>query len=89
MITQLSQGRVDEVTAAMSKWHNTETGRGLIRLVLEMEGMEGILSRWDDDVPMDGLLESAYREIPALSISAGTSEIMLYLIAASGLRTFE
>lgn len=88
-ISQLARGEVNDVTAAMSKWYNTEIGRGLVRLGTEMDGLEGLLSRWDREAPMDGLIEAAYREVPGLTLSAGTSEIMLYLIAASGLKLFE
>jgi alkylation response protein AidB-like acyl-CoA dehydrogenase len=88
-ISQLARGEVNDVTAAMSKWYNTEIGRGLVRLGVEMDGMDGLLTRWDGEAPMDGVIEAAYREVPGLTLSAGTSEIMLYLIAAAGLKVYE
>jgi len=85
IISQLQRGELDNVQAAMSKWYNTEVGRHIARLGVDMEGLAGTLSRWDGEAPMGGLLEAAYRECPGLTISAGTSEIMLYVIAAVGL----
>jgi alkylation response protein AidB-like acyl-CoA dehydrogenase len=83
IISQQTRDELDVVASAMSKWYNTEIARAVTRLSLEMEGLEGILSRWDAEAPMSGVLEAAHRESPGLTIAAGTSEIMLYLISAS------
>lgn len=89
VMSNLSRGEIDEVASAMAKWYNTELGKSVVRLALELEGLDGSLSQWDGEAPMGGALEAAYRESPGLTISAGTSEIMLYLIASTGLRVYE
>jgi alkylation response protein AidB-like acyl-CoA dehydrogenase len=89
VMSNLSRGEIDEVASAMAKWYNTELGKSVVRLALELDGLDGTLSRWDGEAPMGGALEAAYRESPGLTISAGTSEIMLYLIASTGLRIYE
>jgi len=91
VVSLLERGRLDEVAAAMSKWHNSETAQRIALLGAELEGLDGALSRWDGEgaAPLGGLLEAAYRESPGLTLSAGSSEIMLYLISASGLKVFE
>ena len=52
----------------------------------EIGGIEALLTRWDGDALAGGLLEAHYREAPGNTIAAGTTEIMLYLIAYRGLR---
>jgi alkylation response protein AidB-like acyl-CoA dehydrogenase len=91
VISQLERDQLDEVAAAMSKWHNTELGRRIARLGMELEGLDGTLSRWDGgaEAPLGGMLEAAVRESPGLTLSAGSSEIMLYVISATGLKVFE
>jgi alkylation response protein AidB-like acyl-CoA dehydrogenase len=88
VVAGIDRGELDEVASAMSKWFNTELGRQVARLALDVEGLDAVLSRWDPEAPAAGLLEAAYRESPGLTISAGTSEIMLYLVASSGLGLF-
>jgi alkylation response protein AidB-like acyl-CoA dehydrogenase len=85
MIAGLVKGQMDDVAAAVSKWYCSEIGQEVTRLGVEMEGLPGTLSRWDGEAPMDGIVEAAHREVPGLTISAGTSEMMLYLIAGVGL----
>lgn len=87
IITQQARGETDTLAAAMSKWYNTEFARSVTRLALEVEGLEGVLSSWDEQAPMAGVLEAAYRECPGLTISAGTSEIMLHIISTIILQT--
>jgi len=89
MICQIDRGDIDPVAAAKSKWFNTETGRRVARLGLELDGLEGCLSRWDPESPLWGLMEAAYREAPGMTLSAGTSEMMLYTIAVAGLEINE
>lgn len=89
VLSNISRGKIDEVASAMAKWYNTELGKQVVRLWLELEGLEAVLSQWDGEAPLDGILEGAYRETPGMTIAAGTSEIMLYVIAANGLRLFQ
>jgi alkylation response protein AidB-like acyl-CoA dehydrogenase len=89
VMSNLARGEIDEVASAMSKWWSTELGREVARLALDVGGLEVLLSSMDDEAPAAGLLEAIYREAPTLTISAGTSEIMLYLIATNGLGIYQ
>ncbi len=86
VISAQARGEVDDVHSAMSKMVGTELGKRVVQVGLEIGGLEALLSRWDDDPWADGLLEAYYREAPGGAIAAGTTEIMLYLIAYRGLR---
>lgn len=83
VVSQLARDQLDPVASAMSKWYNTELARPVMQLALDMDGLEGTLSRWDGQAPLGGVLEAAQRETPGLTLSAGTSEIMLYLISGN------
>jgi alkylation response protein AidB-like acyl-CoA dehydrogenase len=85
IIANHARGRIDDAAAAMSKWYNTELGRPIGRLALDLDGLDGTLSRWDGAAPIAGRMEAALREAPGLTISAGTSEIMLYAVSAGSL----
>lgn len=84
-ITNLCDGRTDDVQSAIAKWYATEVAKELAGVALEAVGLDGVLDARDGDAPVDGVIEAAYRETPGLTLAAGTSEIMLYLIAGSGL----
>lgn len=72
-VDQLDTGRVDAVIAAVTKLWCSETARSVAWWCAETVA------------PLDGgLLESAYREAPGLTLSAGTSEMMLELVASAG-----
>ncbi len=88
VISKLERHELDDVASAMSKWLNTELAREVVRAGMDVEGLEGVLSSWDGEAPCGGLLEAVYRESPGQTISAGTSEVMLYVIAANGLRLY-
>jgi len=89
MISQLTRNEVDSIQAAAAKWYTTEVGRHIARLGLDLDGLGGLLTRWDGDGSAHGRFEAAYRDAPGLTLSAGSSEIMLYMIAASGLEIVE
>lgn len=76
---------LDPVAAAGTKWWCSETARQVAWWAAEALGTAAALGRAEADAPAAGLLEAAYREAPGLTVSAGTSEMMLELIAASGL----
>jgi alkylation response protein AidB-like acyl-CoA dehydrogenase len=76
-VDQLDNGRVDTVAAAATKLWCADTARAVAWWSAEQTGPAAL---W-----RDGLLESAYREAPGLTLSAGTSEMMLELVASSGL----
>ncbi len=67
--------------AAMSKWYAGELCKRLTHIASEIMGLYGVLNRFDPGAPVAGALEAAHRWAPAWGIAAGTSEIMLYLIA--------
>jgi alkylation response protein AidB-like acyl-CoA dehydrogenase len=80
-----SRGQVDDVRAAMSKWYAGELCKRLTHVAGEIMGLAGTLDRFDAAAPAQGQLEAAHRWAPAWGIAAGTSEIMLYLIAQRAL----
>jgi alkylation response protein AidB-like acyl-CoA dehydrogenase len=86
VISLQARGEVNDVYSAMSKMYGTELGKRVVHLGMEIGGLEGLLTRWDGDPLRDGLLEAYYRKAPGWTIAAGTTEIMLYLIAYRGLR---
>ena len=72
-LDRLAAGRVDPVQAAAAKLWCSETARSV--------------AWWCAETGASGArLEAAYREAPGLTLSAGTSEVMLELVAGSGLR---
>lgn len=74
-VDQLDTGRVDAVAAAATKLWCSETARSVAWWCAESVGPG-----------RSAVLDSAYREAPGLTLSAGTSEMMLELVAGSGLR---
>jgi len=87
VISELAEDRLDGVTAAMSKWYATELFKRISTFGFDVAGLDGTLSGWNGGDPdADGWLEAAHREGPGITLSAGTSEIMQYLIASSGLQ---
>jgi hypothetical protein len=87
VISEIAEGRLDGVTASMSKWYATELFKRISTYGFDVAGMDGTVSGWDGaDPDADGWLEAAHREGPGITLSAGTSEIMLYLVASSGLQ---
>ncbi|MEU3624586.1 hypothetical protein BS329_36225 [Amycolatopsis coloradensis] len=84
-VRNLTRGEPDPVGSAMAKWYASEQVRPILRAAAEVDGLDAALSGWDEDAPEDGVLEAAYRTGPSHRLASGTSEVMLYLIAASGL----
>ena len=80
-----AHGQVDDVRSAMSKWYAGELSKRLTHVAGEIMGLDGTLDRFDSMAPLGGQLEAAHRWAPAWGIAAGTSEIMLYLIAQRAL----
>ncbi|MFI6377775.1 acyl-CoA dehydrogenase family protein [Streptomyces sp. NPDC050546] len=85
MVRAQVSGEPDPVASAASKWFITQQSDAVVRLGADVMGLDGLLSRWDGEAPADGLLESVYRQSPAHTLASGTSEVMLQIIAASGL----
>jgi alkylation response protein AidB-like acyl-CoA dehydrogenase len=86
VVSNQSLGEFDDVYSAMSKLYGSELAKRITRLGMEIGGMEALLTRWDGDPLADGWLEAHHRQAPGTTIAAGTTEIMLYLIAYRGLR---
>jgi alkylation response protein AidB-like acyl-CoA dehydrogenase len=74
-LAALGAGTLDPVQAAATKLWCSETAAAVAWWTTEQAGPAGATGR----------LESAYREAPGLTLSAGTSEMMLELVAGSGL----
>ncbi|MEO7910230.1 MAG: acyl-CoA dehydrogenase family protein [Roseiflexaceae bacterium] len=80
-----ARGQIDDVRSAMSKWYAGELCKRVTHVAGEIMGLAGTLDRFDPAAPVAGQLEAAHRWSPAWGIAAGTSEIMLYLIAQRAL----
>ncbi|WP_067460599.1 acyl-CoA dehydrogenase family protein [Actinomadura macra] len=85
VITELRDGRIDGVHAAMAKWYATELFKELTHTGIDLLGLDATLTARDRRAPCAGVLESGHRDAPGYTLSAGTSEIMQYLIASTGL----
>jgi alkylation response protein AidB-like acyl-CoA dehydrogenase len=81
VVSAQARSEVDDVRSAMSKWYAGELCKRLTHVAGEIMGLYGALNRFDPGAPVGGELEAAHRWAPAWGIAAGTSEIMLYLIA--------
>jgi alkylation response protein AidB-like acyl-CoA dehydrogenase len=81
VVSAQARGEIDDVRAAMSKWYAGELCKRLTHVAGEILGLYGTLNRFEPSAPSSGALEAAHRWAPAWGIAAGTSEIMLYLIA--------
>ncbi len=75
----------DDVLCGMAKWHTTETAKAIAELSPEVCGPGALLAATDEESRPGWLIESAFRDGPGLTIASGTSEIMLTLVASSGL----
>jgi alkylation response protein AidB-like acyl-CoA dehydrogenase len=84
LLERLDEADLASEEAAMSKWFNSELGAKAARLCLEACGAVGALEGSGPDVQDGGVTAALLREAPGLTLSGGTSEIMLR-IAASGL----
>ncbi|WP_322923414.1 acyl-CoA dehydrogenase family protein [Paenibacillus campi] len=68
----------DEQQSAMSKFYNSELAKEVYELILHM--MTGAAK---DHTHLLKTFDSILREIPGLTLAAGTSEIMLHIISSS------
>ena len=72
ILERLAEGVVDEPRSAAAKYYSSELAQEV--------------AVWAAQVPALGgapVLEAAYREAPGLTLSAGTSEVMLQIVASS------
>ena len=80
-----ARGQIPNAEASMSKLYGSELQQRLAGAGMQILGMSGQLapgSRW---TPMAGRLEQYYLFASALTVAAGTSEIMRGIIAGRGL----
>jgi alkylation response protein AidB-like acyl-CoA dehydrogenase len=81
----LGEGRLDVAQAALTKWYASLAAQRVAWWAAEVAGLAGSLTRDDPEAALGGLVELALAEAPGLTLSAGTSEMMLQLVAG-GLR---
>ena len=74
MVRRLDAGNVDETTFAASKYYTSELAADIATWAATFPGAE---------TPAGRVLEAAYLEAPGLTISAGTSEVMLRIVAST------
>jgi alkylation response protein AidB-like acyl-CoA dehydrogenase len=73
MAHRLRDGDLDPAEAAASKWFSSELGPRVARLALDICGPDGLAA--------GECANEMLREAPGLTLSAGTSEMMLYVVA--------
>lgn len=81
VIERLDRGIVSDAAAALSKYHSSELAQQIAGWAPGVHGLGHGLPP-----ASASLLESAYREAPGLTLSAGTSEMMLEIVSSSGLQ---
>ncbi len=79
VLTGLACDRVDPVVAAVAKYHSSELAQSVALWAADIPSAEQRANRTRAAVTLD----SAYREAPGLTLSAGTSEVMLNIIATA------
>ncbi|WP_430791097.1 acyl-CoA dehydrogenase family protein [Actinoplanes sp. G11-F43] len=79
VLTGIETGRVDPVAAAVAKYHSSELAQSIAGWAVDIPSPAQRASR----TPAAVTLDSAYREAPGLTLSAGTSEVMLQIMAAA------
>jgi alkylation response protein AidB-like acyl-CoA dehydrogenase len=84
-VNNLQADRFDDVRSAMAKYWAAETGREAALAAAEITGLDALLAGDDEEALRQGVLEAACREAPGLTLASGTSEVMLTLIASTGL----
>lgn len=79
VLTGVAAGKVDPVAAAVAKYHSSELATSVATWAADIPSARQKLQRSRNAVALD----SAYREAPGLTLSAGTSEVMLQIISAT------
>jgi alkylation response protein AidB-like acyl-CoA dehydrogenase len=80
-----TQGHLDVADASTTKVFGTEFYMEAFRLLLEVVGQAGYLTRGSDDAVLAGRLEMYARSLVILTFGGGTNEIQRDLIAIFGL----
>jgi len=84
-VSNLLEGKPDEVHSATAKWYASEVAKEASTVAMELAGLPAVLDARDEAAIADGLFDAAYREAPGLTLAAGSSEMMLYFLATSKL----
>jgi alkylation response protein AidB-like acyl-CoA dehydrogenase len=79
VITGLASDRVDQVAAAVAKYHSSELAQCIAMWAADLPSAEQRANRTGASMTLD----SAYREAPGLTLSAGTSEVMLQIMTTA------
>ena len=79
VLSGIASDRVDPVAAAVAKYHSSELAQSIAAWAADIPSPEQRANRTRAAVTLD----SAYREAPGLTLSAGTSEVMLQIVAAA------
>ncbi|MEV6032888.1 acyl-CoA dehydrogenase family protein [Nonomuraea sp. NPDC052116] len=87
IVDRLDHGEVDPAAAAAAKYHTSETAQEVALWAAEVHGLGYTLRALADEQAT--VLEAAYREAPGLTLSAGTSQIMLELVASTAFAAVE
>ncbi|WP_161519931.1 acyl-CoA dehydrogenase family protein [Bacillus cereus] len=78
VIEQVSNtGSIDELLASISKLYSSQLASDIVAKGHDLAGIKASIHKNHDYSPLYGSLDSAYRESPGLTISAGTTEMML------------
>jgi len=80
-----ARGQIPNAEASMSKLYGSELQQRLAGAGMEILGMAGQIAPGTSWAPMAGRLEQYYLFASALTVAAGTSEIMRGIIAGRGL----
>lgn len=82
VISRLDRGLLDPTAAAKAKYHTSETAQEVATWAALVHGYG--YGQHELTAADAAVLEAGYREAPGLTLSAGTSQIMLELVASSG-----
>ncbi|MEU6256010.1 acyl-CoA dehydrogenase family protein [Streptomyces sp. NPDC047043] len=77
VLTGLASDRVDQVSTAVAKYHSSELAQSVAAWAVDIPTPEQRADRTRAALTLD----SAFREAPGLTLSAGTSEVMLQIMA--------
>ncbi len=81
VLSRPDHGVADDAAAAMAKYFTSETAQQVAVWASEVHGAGYALRTLP--APRARLLEAAYREAPGVTLAAGTSQIMLEIVAGS------
>jgi alkylation response protein AidB-like acyl-CoA dehydrogenase len=80
-----SQGLIPNYEASVAKLYGTELAQRLANAGMQVLGLGGQLAPGSPWAPLHGRIESLYLAAAALTVAAGTSEVMRNIIAGRGL----